>query len=175
MNMVAEYLKSVILSSKTRTVERLSSNASQSTIDTSEHGNQPTRTWHKAVYDTVFWTPSWCRCEVGKPPLFSIWHNLLFGFACAFTTANMYYSQAILDVLARDFDISYLTVSHAPTLAQCGYAVGLFFLCPLGDILPRRPFVLSLVFLTATLWYAYWIHQNHTFPSNNVNSGSRSV
>jgi predicted MFS family arabinose efflux permease len=30
--------------------------------------------------------------------------------------------------------------------------VGLLFLCPLGDIFKRRPFVLSLVFCTATVW-----------------------
>lgn len=67
--------------------------------------------------------------------------------------ANLYYSHPILNILARDFGVSYVEVSNIPTLAQAGYAAGLLLLCPLGDLLKRRPFVLSLVLFTATLWY----------------------
>jgi len=67
-------------------------------------------------------------------------------------TNDRYYSHPILNVLARDFGVSQEQVSRIPTLSQAGYAVGLLFLCPLGDIFKRRPFVLALVFFTATLW-----------------------
>lgn len=80
-----------------------------------------------------------------------MWLNILFGFAGAFTVANLYYSHPILNILAEDFGVQYVQVSEIPTLAQAGYAVGLLLLCPLGDLLRRRPFVLYLVFLTATL------------------------
>ena len=42
---------------------------------------------------------------------------------------------------------------------QSGYAVGLFFLCPLGDLVKRRAFVLALIFVSATLWYVQTFRQ----------------
>jgi predicted MFS family arabinose efflux permease len=79
--------------------------------------------------------------------------NVLFAFAGAFTVANLYYNHPILNILADDFGVPYVEAAQIPTLMQAGYAVGLFFLCPLGDLLRRRPFVLSLVFFTSSLWY----------------------
>lgn len=102
-------------------------------------------------YDAVSYTPKRCRWDPVEPPRFNIWLNLLFGAAGAFTVANLYYSHPILGILAEDFGVDYVAVAEIPTLAQAGYAVGLLFLCPLGDLLKRRPFVLYLVFLTATL------------------------
>lgn len=103
------------------------------------------------VLDAVTYTPKNVRWDPVEPPKFNIWVNLLFGAAGAFTVANLYYSHPILGILAEDFGVDYVEVSEIPTLAQAGYAVGLLFLCPLGDLLKRRPFVLYLVFLTATL------------------------
>ena len=78
--------------------------------------------------------------------------NLLFGFAACFTVANLYYTHPILNKLADDFNVSQERVSLIPTLAQAGYAAGLLFLCPLGDLFRRRAFVLLLVWFTATVW-----------------------
>ena len=102
-------------------------------------------------YDAVTYTPKRCRWIPVEPPRFNIWLNILFGAAGAFTVANLYYSHPILGILAEDFGVDYVAVSEIPTLAQAGYAIGLLTLCPLGDLLKRRPFVLYLVFLTATL------------------------
>ncbi|KAJ9497875.1 hypothetical protein LTR99_002877 [Exophiala xenobiotica] len=111
------------------------------------------KSWrHNKIVEFLTYTPTWCRWNPEKPPVFSVWHNVLFAFAGAFTVGNLYYNHPILNILAQDFDVSYVTVSRIPTLMQAGYATGLLFVCPLGDLLKRRPLTLGLVLFTATLW-----------------------
>jgi len=108
--------------------------------------------WDK-VYDTLTYCPPRCRWDPNEPPQFSMSMNVLFAFAAGFTVANLYYNHPILNILARDFGVRYEQVAQIPTVMQAGYAAGLLFLCPLGDLLPRRPFVCGLVLFTATMWY----------------------
>ena len=107
--------------------------------------------WQR-IYTIITYTPKRCRYNPDKPFVFSLPLNLLFGFAGAFTVANLYYSHPILNKLADSFHVSQERVSLIPTLAQAGYGSGLLFLCPLGDLFQRRPFVLILVWFTATSW-----------------------
>lgn len=65
--------------------------------------------------------------------------------------ANLYYVQPILFKIAQTFDVTFEEASQVATLLQAGYAAGLLLLCPLGDIFRRRPYILLLVFFTATL------------------------
>lgn len=62
------------------------------------------------------------------------------------------YNHPILNILADDFDVTYDQVAQIPTVMQAGYAAGLLFLCPLADMVKRRPFVTGLMFFTATIW-----------------------
>ncbi|KAI9832925.1 MAG: hypothetical protein M1819_003955 [Sarea resinae] len=112
----------------------------------------PRRSIWQAIWAFITWTPPRCRYDPKNPPKFSMPLNLLFGFAGTFTVANLYYNHPILNILAKDFDVSYDKVSQIPTVMQAGYAAGLLFLCPLGDLFRRRAFVLILVFFTATIW-----------------------
>lgn len=106
----------------------------------------------QTVYNMVTYTPRRCRYNPDKPFEFSLGLNLLFAFAGAFTVANLYYSHPILNKLADDFHVDQERVSLIPTLAQAGYGSGLLLICPLGDLFQRRPFVLILVWFTATSW-----------------------
>lgn len=127
---------------------------SQARPDTVEmHARQyPAGDIIQRLYNICTWTPTRCRWDPQNPPKFGIAMNLLFGLAGTFTVANLYYNQPILNILAESFHVSYETSSHVPTLAQSGYCAGLFLLCPLGDLVRRRAFTLSLIFFTATVW-----------------------
>ena len=107
--------------------------------------------WRR-LYAILTFTPRRCRWDAENPPRFSMSLNFLFAFAACFTVANLYYNHPILNKLAEDFDISYERASLIPTMMQAGYAIGLVFLCPLGDLFRRRAFVLILVWFTATIW-----------------------
>ena len=106
----------------------------------------------RKVLDTIYWVPPWCRYDLENPPKFTIWHNILFAFAGAFTVANLYYNHAILNILAEEFHVSQAVVSRVPTLMQAGYATGVLFILPLGDMVPRRHLTLSCILFTATMW-----------------------
>lgn len=107
--------------------------------------------WH-LIYRIWKWTPKPARYDAVNPPKFTIWLNMLFGFAACFTVSNLYYNQAILNRIAGTFDVTFERASSVAVLMQAGYAAGLLFLCPLGDLFPRRPFIIGLVAFTAALW-----------------------
>ncbi|GAB1318641.1 hypothetical protein MFIFM68171_08851 [Madurella fahalii] len=130
---------------------------------TNEHGSPNTNTanglqtreW-SVIHRLWNWKPKPARYDPENPPRFTIWLNMLFGFASCFTVSNLYYNQAILNRIAEAFSVSFERASSVATLMQAGYAGGLLLLCPLGDIFPRRPFILALIGFTATLqkWLA---------------------
>ncbi|CAI7622450.1 unnamed protein product [Penicillium glandicola] len=107
--------------------------------------------WRRFV-DIVSWTPPRCRWNTENPSKFGLPLNILFAFSGTITVANLYYSHPILDILAQYFDVSHERASLIPTCSQAGYATGLILLCPLGDLVRRRHFVLLLTLVTAALW-----------------------
>ncbi|KIM36582.1 hypothetical protein M413DRAFT_424725 [Hebeloma cylindrosporum] len=89
-----------------------------------------------------------------------IWMNCGIGLAASFLISNLYYCQPLLIQMAQTFDVSYEEVSKIPTLLQTGYAVGIFFISPLGDLIRRRQLLLLLIFATASLTIGLAISTN---------------
>ncbi|ORY62586.1 major facilitator superfamily domain-containing protein [Pseudomassariella vexata] len=103
--------------------------------------------------DRVFWTPPWLRWNPDGNNHDLTWgQNIIFGFTAAFGVANLYYNHPILNVLADDFKVTGERAALIPTIMQAGYAGGLLFIVPLGDIMRRRPMVLGLMLATAVIW-----------------------
>lgn len=67
--------------------------------------------------------------------------------ATGLSVANLYYNQPLLADLQRTFGVTVKEVGIIPTLTQVGYALGMIFLVPLGDMIERR----RLIVITSVL------------------------
>jgi predicted MFS family arabinose efflux permease len=65
--------------------------------------------------------------------------------------ANLYYLQPLLHQMTQDFHVGAASASLLITFTQVGYAVGLAFVVPLGDLIARRRLVVGIFLLSAVL------------------------
>ncbi|WP_246038464.1 MFS transporter [Chitiniphilus eburneus] len=70
-------------------------------------------------------------------------------FATGLTVASNYYAQPLLGTLASAFGMSEAMAGFIVTTAQLGYALGLVFLVPLGDVMERRGLIVGMTLLAA--------------------------
>jgi predicted MFS family arabinose efflux permease len=69
--------------------------------------------------------------------------------ACGLAVANIYFAQPLLGLLARSFHTSEGAVTVVVTVTQIGYALGLFLLLPLGDLIENRKLTSFMLVVTA--------------------------
>ncbi|MDY0744662.1 MFS transporter [Paucibacter sp. R3-3] len=76
----------------------------------------------------------------------------LLAFCVGAVVANIYYAQPVVDAIARSFGLSIAAATNIVSLTQMGYALGLFLIVPLGDLLEsRRLIVISVLASSAAL------------------------
>jgi predicted MFS family arabinose efflux permease len=73
----------------------------------------------------------------------------LMAVTCAITVANLYYAQPLLHSIAASLHVSEGSASLLVTAGQLGYAAGLLFIVPAGDIMRRRPLLTGLLAVCA--------------------------
>ncbi|EEK5568947.1 MFS transporter [Salmonella enterica] len=74
---------------------------------------------------------------------------VLMSVATGLAVASNYYAQPLLDTIAHHFSLSASSAGFIVTAAQLGYAAGLLFLVPLGDMFERRMLIVSMTLLAA--------------------------
>lgn len=94
------------------------------------------------------------------PPGLSGMTALVFAIACGLSVANVYFAHPLLDAMAHDFAIAPASVGIVVTVTQIGYALGLFFIVPLGDLFDRRKLIAGQAILSAVALIAVGIAPN---------------
>lgn len=72
----------------------------------------------------------------------------LFAVAAGVSVANIYCAQPLLDSIAQSLRFNEASAGSIVTVTQAGYALGLLFVVPLGDLLNRRRLIVSQLCLS---------------------------
>lgn len=75
--------------------------------------------------------------------------TLLFAIAGGAAVGNLYWAQPLLGTVGADLDVSPASTGLLITVTQIGYALGVFFVVPLGDRVDRRRVVPLIMLLSA--------------------------
>lgn len=95
--------------------------------------------------------PSALQASAVPPPTTRLGRGLvlIMAIATGLAVASNYYAQPLLPLLRRDLHLPGSTAGLIVTVTQLGYAAGLVFLLPLGDLLERRKLVVVLSVLVS--------------------------
>jgi predicted MFS family arabinose efflux permease len=72
------------------------------------------------------------------------WALPFLGVACAVGVASIYFNQPLLLVMGKDFGEGARSMGFVAVATQVGYAAGLLFFVPLGDVAERRALMMRM-------------------------------
>ena len=77
---------------------------------------------------------------------------VLLALGAGVSVSTLYYAQPMLGIIREDLNTNISSVSLIPSLTQMGYAIGIFFLAPLGDRYNRKNIIsIKLILLILAL------------------------
>lgn len=85
---------------------------------------------------------------------------ILMSIASGLSAANLYYSQPLLEYFSTFFNVSSSMIGISAMLIQVGYALGLLFLVPLGDIKERSGLIIKMLFCSAIALFSLSLASN---------------
>ncbi|MFE6523750.1 MFS transporter [Streptomyces sp. NPDC057794] len=77
--------------------------------------------------------------------------TLAFAVAAGLAVGNLYWAQPLIETIAASLGVSSSSAATLVTVTQVGYALGIFLLVPLGDVLNRRRLVPLVLALSAVM------------------------
>lgn len=89
------------------------------------------------------------RCDIPRKTTLSPSQTFLFAITCAMAVANVYFAQPLLESMASSLAVPASTIGIVVTATQAGYAVGLLFIVPLGDLVSQKKLILCQMLLSA--------------------------
>lgn len=79
-------------------------------------------------------------------------HILIMMAAIAgFSVANLYYNQPLLELIRKEIDSTEVEANLITVISQIGYAVGLLFIIPMGDLYNRRRIIIVCMITAAVM------------------------
>ena len=92
-----------------------------------------------------------------EAPVLTRLHRWVMAIATGLVVANIYYNQPLLADISKDFKVSQGQGGLLAMLTQIGYAAGMLFTVPLGDMLKRKQlimfeFLMTIVALLIAAW-----------------------
>lgn len=97
--------------------------------------------------------------ENGGLPASILW---TLAIVAGISVANIYYVQPLLNMIRHELGISEFRTNLIAMVTQIGYAAGLLFITPLGDLYQRKKIILAnflvLIFSLLTIALAHNIH-----------------
>ena len=85
---------------------------------------------------------------------------LMMAIIAGLTVANCYYNQPLLELIRHDIGITEQSANLITVITQIGYALGLFFLIPLGDMFSRKRLILFNMSIAAVMAIVMAVAQN---------------
>ena len=85
---------------------------------------------------------------------------LMMSIIAGLTVANCYYNQPLLELIRHDLDITEQSANLITVITQIGYALGLFFLIPMGDMFSRKKLILVNMTIAALMAIVMAVAQN---------------
>ena len=79
--------------------------------------------------------------------------TVIFAIAAGLAVGNLYLSQPLFEIIASSLGVSSSSAAMLVTVTQFGYALGIFLLVPLGDVLNLRKLIPLILSLSAVMLF----------------------